>query len=77
MDLVRLETAKQLMAKHDWFYEYSDDHRDFLRGHGERGKILHILRKLPACMASECLEMVPQELKMTWAIEFQQLREKK
>ncbi len=34
-----LEQYKAELAKHDWYYAYSDDHREWKRGH-ERQKAL-------------------------------------
>lgn len=34
--------------RHDWFYEYSDDHSVFERGHGEREALRAIARQSPA-----------------------------
>lgn len=41
-----LEVLEQKCKAHDWFYEYSDDHRVWQRGKDERHIIDELLRKL-------------------------------
>ena len=39
---IKEEFAKML-EKHDWYYDYSDDHRVFLRGSKQRQEILDFI----------------------------------
>lgn len=41
-----LEVLEQKCQSHDWFYNYSDDHRVWQRGKDERHVIDELLKKL-------------------------------
>lgn len=51
--------AELLLAlnEHDWFYEFSDDARDWQRGGAERSRIARELSKLPE---TEYVELITQ-----------------
>tara|TARA_Y100000385_G_scaffold287967_1_gene353413 strand:- start:1688 stop:1891 length:204 start_codon:yes stop_codon:yes gene_type:complete len=34
-----LDTLEQLLKKHDWYFDYSDDHRAWQRGRDQRDEI--------------------------------------
>lgn len=42
----KLEKLESLLKSHDWFYEYSDDHRVWTKGHNQYQKILSAIREL-------------------------------
>jgi len=65
------ESIKELMQTHDWFYDYSDDMRDWRKGSAEKQTILSMMRKIPMNQIPELMELVPQELKQKWFIELQ------
>ena len=61
MDLI------QLMGEHDWFYEYSDDHKAWLKGQSEWQTILNQLNecgldKVLSLIFQFCPESVQQEV---------------
>ncbi len=64
---------KELMQKHDWFFDYSDGQRDWRKGSAEKQEILSLMRKIPRNQIPELLGLVPQELKTQWFIELQRL----
>jgi hypothetical protein len=64
---------KELIQKHDWFFDYSDDQRDWRKGSAEKQEILSLMRKIPRNQTPELLELVPQELKEKWFLELQKV----
>jgi len=46
-----LTTLQGLMARHDWLYDYSDDHRQWCKGRDERA----VIRAEHQRLARECL----------------------
>ena len=41
------EEFETMLAKHDWYYNFSDDHGVWTRGEAEIAKIHHILETRP------------------------------
>jgi len=37
----------KLLEKHDWFYQYSDDHRAWTKGRDEAGRLQAIIQEDP------------------------------
>ena len=66
-----IEQIKSLMQKHDWFFEYSDDHREWRRGWDEKLKIIELMRKIPMNEIPELMKLVPEPIQKKWYIEFQ------
>lgn len=66
-----IDQIKSLMKKHDWFFEYSDDHREWLKGWDEKLKIIELMRKIPMNQIPELLKLVPEPIQKKWYIEFQ------
>lgn len=64
---------KELMQKHDWFFDYSDDMRDWRKGSAEKQQILKLMQSIPMNQIPELLELVPQELKEKWFMELQKV----
>lgn len=67
----KIEEIKSLMQKHDWFFEYSDDHREWQKGWDEKLKIIELMRKIPMNEIPELLKLVPEPIQKKWYIEFQ------
>ena len=65
------DQIKSLMQKHDWFFDYSDDMRDWRKGSAEKQEILALMRKIPMNQIPELMKLVPEELKAKWLIELQ------
>jgi hypothetical protein len=40
-----LQEFYDLLARHDWSFNYSDDHRQWQRGHDQLNQIQHILKQ--------------------------------
>ena len=66
-----VDQIKSLMQKHDWFFDYSDDMRDWRKGLAEKQEILSLMRKIPMNQIPELLKLVPEELKTKWILELQ------
>ena len=45
--MTKFEEIKQLMQAHDWFFDYSDDQRDWRKGLSEKAVILQKMREIP------------------------------
>ena len=58
-----IDQIKSLMQKHDWFFDYSDDQREWRKGSGEKQEILNLMRKIPMDQLPELMKLVPEELK--------------
>lgn len=43
-----MEEYIQKLLSHDWFYEYSDDHKVWKKGVNQRGEILDLQQELDA-----------------------------
>lgn len=66
-----IDQIKSLMQKHDWFFDYSDDMRDWRKGFGEKQEILALMRKIPMNQIPELLKLVPEPIQKKWYVEFQ------
>lgn len=66
-----IEEIKSLMQKHDWFFDYSDDMRDWRKGSAEKQEILSLMRKIPMNEIPELMKLVPEPIQKKWYIEFQ------
>ena len=66
-----IDQIKSLMQKHDWFFDYSDDMRDWRKGSAEKQEILSLMRKIPMNQIPELMEFVPKDLKTKWFLELQ------
>lgn len=66
-----IDQIKSLMQKHDWFFDYSDDMRDWRKGFAEKQEILSLMRKIPMNEIPELMKLVPEELKTKWILELQ------
>lgn len=64
-----LEKIKDLMKKHDWFFDCADDMREWRKGSSEKFEIMKLLREVPASRLPGLLKMVPTELRDKWAHE--------
>jgi hypothetical protein len=47
-ELTTLETLDKALARHDWFYEYSDDHRVWCQGRDALANIGTLMSKAKA-----------------------------
>lgn len=66
-----VDQIKSLMQKHDWFFDYSDDHRDWRKGSTEKQEILALMRKIPMNQIPELMKLVPEKLQTQWMLELQ------
>ena len=66
-----IDQIKSLMQKHDWFFDYSDDMRDWRKGSAEKQEILSLMRKIPMNQIPELMKLVPEPIQKKWYIEFQ------
>ena len=66
-----IDQIKSLMQKHDWFFDYSDDMRDWRKGSAEKQEILSLMRKIPMNQIPELMKLVPEELKTHWLLALQ------
>lgn len=66
-----IDQIKSLMQKHDWYFDYSDDMRDWRKGSAEKQEILSLMRKIPMNQIPELMKLVPEELKTKWILELQ------
>jgi len=62
---------KELMQKHDWFFDYSDDQRDWRKGSAEKQEILSLMHKIPMREIPELMKLVPEKLQTQWMLELQ------
>lgn len=69
-NLLRL---KNLLLKHDWFYDYSDDRTAWGRGLAEKQEILSLARGIDVEHVSELVELVPEPLRELWKVELRNL----
>ena len=64
LNKIELELC-QALKNHDWYYEYSDDHRVWSNGSRERSKIKGLMSKLPKQYAAELYnKYAPEQFKM-------------
>ena len=68
---IRAEQIKSLMQKHDWYFDYSDDQREWRKGSGEKQEILNLMRKIPMNQIPELIKLVPEDLQQKWFIDLQ------
>lgn len=66
-----IDQIKSLMQKHDWFFDYSDDHREWQKGFSEKLEIIELMRKLSPDDIKELIKLVPEPIQKKWHIEFQ------
>lgn len=65
--LESLEEAKKLLKEHDWFFDYSDDMRDWRKGSQQRQAIIQSLKKVPLNKIEPLIkEYCPEELQIKW-----------
>lgn len=53
--------ARALFKEHDWYFDWSDDHRVWTEGHNQRRKIVILLTSLPQPERNELLKEVPKD----------------
>jgi len=61
-----IDQIKSLMQKHDWFYDYSDDMGEWLKGYAESREIIGLMQNVDASQVPELLSLVPEELRVKW-----------
>ena len=66
-----IDQIKSLMQKHDWYFEYSDDQKEWRKGSAEKAEIIALLRKIPMRDIPVLFELVPHDLKQKWLLELQ------
>lgn len=66
-----IDQIKSLMQKHDWYFEYSDDQKEWRKGSAEKAEIIALLRKIPMRDIPALFELVPHDLKQKWLLELQ------
>jgi 2-methylcitrate dehydratase PrpD len=66
-----IDQIKSLMQKHDWYFEYSNDQKEWRKGSAEKQEILALMRKIPMNQIPELLKLVPEPIQKKWYIEFQ------
>lgn len=54
------------MTEHDWWYEYSDDHRAWCRGFYDRREILKLFKKLSVHEREYFIGMIPESERLTF-----------
>lgn len=65
------DQIKSLMKVHDWYFDYSDDQREWRKGSGEKQEIITLMRKIPMRDIPELFELVPHDLKAKWLVDLQ------
>lgn len=68
-----IDQIKSLMQTHDWFFDYSDDMRDWRKGSSEKQAILTLMRKIPMREIPELIKLVPERLRQQWFLELQMI----
>lgn len=68
-----IDRIKALMKNHDWFFDYSDDQKNWRNGMAEKERILTLMRQIPMCEVPALLELVPEKLRDQWFIELQRV----
>lgn len=71
-----IEKIKELMSKHDWYFDFADDNREWSKGFTEKREIISLMRQIPASELPGLLELVPKDLRLVWALDLQMLRDK-
>lgn len=71
--MTKFEEIKQLMQAHDWFFDYSDDQRDWRKGFGEKAFIMQKMKQIPMSYIPELLNLVPEKLRDQWFVELQRM----
>lgn len=66
-----IDQIKSLMQKHDWYFEYSDDQKEWRKGSAEKQEILALMHKIPMNQIPELMKLVPHDLKQKWLLELQ------
>lgn len=66
-----IDQIKSLMQKHDWYFEYSNDQKEWRKGSAEKQEILALMRKIPMNQIPELMKLVPEPIQKKWYIEFQ------
>ena len=63
----KIEQIIALIKAHDVYFEYSDDHREWRKGFGQRAEIVKLLCKIPAVQAAEIIRQnLPEEVQEKW-----------
>lgn len=63
-----LNKVLELMQRHDWYYEYSDDSKDWHRGLLEKKAILAAARGTPKNELQRLLACVPEDMRKEWSV---------
>ena len=58
-----METLKQLLKQHDWFFEFADDRVHWAKGHDERKVILALIKEQPDALIPEIMNLVPEQFR--------------
>lgn len=70
----QIEHVKELMKKHDWFFEKSDCTRAWNVGLAERTVILALIAEFSEKALEELLGLVPIELRDEWLFDLHEIR---
>jgi hypothetical protein len=70
-DIQIAETIKAIeyeLSKHDFYYEKSDDQKEWRSGQYHKDLIIRLMRRVPTHKLIDLMKVIPNDLRMSWAI---------
>jgi hypothetical protein len=62
----KIEEIKDRILKHDFYFQYSDDHSQWRKGNADLTGIISLLKEVPAKDIGPLLELVPEDVRPSW-----------